>query len=579
MAVVAAIAAHRKTELHARLLAELEERGDADPAVLAHHAEGAGDEKAVLRHAPEAARRSSALGAHREAAAQFERALRFADGLDKPALAALQKAVAGEYSLLDRWEETERALRAALALRRELGDSLNVGDDLRLLSTTLWRLCRGDEADRAAEQAVQVLEPLPPGPELAWAYAGLAFSIFESGRTDEGIRLLEKARDLGEHQNRPDIVSYALNGIGLCLVQSGRDGIAVLERALRVGLGADLHAAVGRAYSSLQEACTRLNRFADSERYYAEGMAYCEGRELGVFSLCLMGWRTQTLLLVGGWDEAPEVCAQMLGHRGISPVNQINPRQVLGTIRGRRGEDGAWELLDQALAMAEGTGDPLWITPVRAARAELRWLSGDTALAAGEVSSGYDQAAGCAEPWTFGSLLIWFSRLGMPVPAELPADPPEPYALEMAGDRAAAAAAWQRLGRPYDSVLARLGSADEAALRQALETFDSLGARAAAAVARRKMKDLGLKAIPRGPRAATRAAPAGLTAREQQVLALLAEGLSDREISRRLFISERTVQHHVSAVLAKTGVSSRTAAARQAARMGIGASTESAGQT
>ena len=124
LAVAAAIAPHRKAELHARLLAALEERGDADPAVLAHHAEGAGDEKAVLRHAPEAARRSSVLGAHREAAAQFERALRFAGGLDKPALAALQEGVAGEYALLDRWEETEQALRAALAFRRELGHSL-----------------------------------------------------------------------------------------------------------------------------------------------------------------------------------------------------------------------------------------------------------------------------------------------------------------------------------------------------------------------------------------------------------------------------------------------------------------------
>ena len=579
MAVVAAIAPHRKTELHARLLAELEERGDADAAVLAHHAEGAGDEKAVLRHAPEAARLSSALGAHREAAAQFERALRFADGLDKPALAALHEGTAGEYSLLDRWEETERALRAALALRRELGDSVNVGDDLRLLSTTLWRLCRGDEADRAAEQAVRVLEPLPPGPELAWAYAGLAFSIFESGRTDEGIGLLEQVRDLGERQHRADIVSFALNGIGLCLVQSGRAGIAVLERALQVGLDADLHASAGRAYSSLHEACIRLNRFADAERYHAEGMSYCEGRELGVFSLCLMGWHSRALILVGRWDEAIETAAQMLGRPGISPVNQINPREVLGTIRGRRGEDGARELLDQALAMAEGTGDPLWIAPVRAARAELGWLSGDTAKAAEEVTSGYALAAGCAEPWTFGSLVIWLSRLRMPVPAELPADLPEPYAREMSGDWAGAAAAWHRLGRPYDAALARLGSADETALRQALETFTTLGAKTAAAAARRTMRDLGLKAIPRGPRAATRGAPAGLTAREQQVLALLAEGLSDREISRRLFISERTVQHHVSAVLAKTGVSSRTAAARQAAQLGIGASTESAGQT
>jgi DNA-binding NarL/FixJ family response regulator len=117
----------------------------------------------------------------------------------------------------------------------------------------------------------------------------------------------------------------------------------------------------------------------------------------------------------------------------------------------------------------------------------------------------------------------------------------------------------------------RLGSPDEAALREALKTLDDLGARATAAAARRRRKELGLRAIPRGPRAATRAAPAGLTAREQEVLALLSEGLPNREISRRLVISERTVDHHVSAVLSKIGVSSRTEAAREAARMGIGA--------
>jgi DNA-binding NarL/FixJ family response regulator len=83
------------------------------------------------------------------------------------------------------------------------------------------------------------------------------------------------------------------------------------------------------------------------------------------------------------------------------------------------------------------------------------------------------------------------------------------------------------------------------------------------------MRELGIRTIPRGPRAATRAAPAGLTAREQEVLALISAGLANREISQRLFISERTVQHHVSAVLAKIGVPSRTAAAREAARIGI----------
>ncbi len=325
MAVAAGIAPRRKTELHARLLAALEERG-ADPAVLAHHAEGAGDEKAVRRYAQEAARRSSALGAHREAAAQFERALRFADADDVATLAALHEGVAAEYALLDRWEETEEALRIALGLRQGLGDDLHVGQDLRLLSTALWRLCRGEESARASEEAVRILEPLPPGPELASAYASHAIVFLGQGRTDEGLEVLEKARALGESLGRPDVVSYALNAIGCGLSEAGRDGTGALERALRTALDADLPEAAGRAYSSLQEAAIRLNRFSEAERCYTEGMAYCEGREIGVYSLCLMGGEAVTLLLLGRWPEAEDLSLQLLGrprHLAIKPAEPV----------------------------------------------------------------------------------------------------------------------------------------------------------------------------------------------------------------------------------------------------------------
>jgi DNA-binding CsgD family transcriptional regulator len=220
----------------------------------------------------------------------------------------------------------------------------------------------------------------------------------------------------------------------------------------------------------------------------------------------------------------------------------------------------------------------------------VRWLSGDHERAAQEAQSGYAQGVGRVHPWMLGSVAIWISRLRTPAfggsgqtadgGASLTRDSaphasdvaalPEPYALELAGDLTGAAAAWDSIGRSYDAALVRLGSTDGAELRQALSVFDDLGASTAAAAARRRMKSLGIGAIPRGPRAATKATPAGLTPREQEVLALLTEGLPDREISERLFISERTVHHHVSAVLAKIGVSSRTAAVREAARMGIG---------
>jgi hypothetical protein len=114
------------------------------------------------------------------------------------------------------------------------------------------------------------------------------------------------------------------------------------------------------------------------------------------------------------------------------------------------------------------------------------------------------------------SLGIWLWRLW--AGADLLAGLPEPYALEIAGDWQGGAAAWERLGRTYDAALTRIvSSQDDAVLRAALAVL----ARVTAAVARRRMKELGMISIPRGPRAATRADQAGLTAREQEVLALL----------------------------------------------------------
>jgi DNA-binding CsgD family transcriptional regulator/tetratricopeptide (TPR) repeat protein len=566
MAVDAAVAPYRKQELHARLLAAIAEAVEADPVVLAHHADGAADGNAVLRYAPQAARRSSTLGAHRESAVQFERALRFAAHGTTAVIAELNEGLAREYSLLDRWNEAEHALRLALDLRRQLRDDLAVGENLRVLSQILWRLCRGTESRQAAMECVDVLESLPPGRELAWAYANVGSLHMLAGRGYDALSAGEKALALGKSLSQADVVSHALNTIGSARLTLGEDGFACVEQALRVALDADLQEAVGYSYTVIHEIVARLHRFADEDRYFKEGMAYCDGRELGVYSTCLNGWRAYTLMQLGHWDDAVGVARQMLGRQAISPVNRINPLRVLGTILGRRGEPEAWKPLDEALDLAEGTLEAHWIVAVREHRAELRWIEGRPGEALAEVQSAYEHLAG-NDRRTQGSLVHWLARLGAAVVA--PDGLPKPFAQEIAGDWQGAAATWTRRGRPYDAAIALLASSDEAELRMALATFDDMGACVAAAAARRRMKHLGMTAIPRGPRAATRAAPSGLTTRQQQVLALVSDGLSDKEIARRLFISERTVHHHVAAVLSKMGVPSRTAAAREAARMGL----------
>ena len=327
MTVVDTISPHRKTELHARLLAALEEAGDADPAVLAHHAEGAGDGQAVRRLAPEAAKRSSALGAHREAAAQFERALRFTGEAGRPALAELYESLAHEYSLLDRLDESEAALRTALQHRRELGDDMRVGEDLGMLSDTLWQQCRGEESNRAAGESLRVLRSLPPGPELAMAQIGAAAGSWTTGQQATAFDGVAQALLLGKRLGRTDVISIALIMTGVFLVDSGQDGTGSIEQALQLALEDKLEQQASSAYVCLQEtASSTLQRLDEAQRATStRGMAFCERRELRTATRCMRGAQADTLLLLGRWDEAADLCAELLAIPGVSTVESALP--------------------------------------------------------------------------------------------------------------------------------------------------------------------------------------------------------------------------------------------------------------
>ena len=181
-----------------------------------------------------------------------------------------------------------------------------------------------------------------------------------------------------------------------------------------------------------------------------------------------------------------------------------------------------------------------------------------------------EEAERSSDGWVAGELAVLLHRTG--ALSRRPSVLAEPFAQELGGDHRAAAETWNRIGCPFEAAMALAGSGDAASVWEALSGLEALGAKAAWDRVAQRLGELG-ETVPRGPRRATRANPAGLTPREVEVLGLVREGLRDAEIADRLVVSPRTVGHHVSAILAKLGVRSRTEAATAAGRLGIGPST------
>lgn len=570
-AVLDAIAPPRRAALHARVLAALEAvpAGRRELARLAHHAEAAGDGAAVLRYAPEAARQATGLRANREAASHYARALRFAGGLGDDARAPLLEAFA-DASQIASWGSASIATRRELiAIAGRTGDRAKEAEHLTGLAGTLVMEGRNEEAEEASRTAISVLRGLPDGPDSARVYRTQALLRMLNRDIAEAVAWGERAIAISERfGDRPGLVG-GLNTVGSALVVGGdlERGRGLLERSLRLAQEDQAAPQVANAYTNLGSAFGEVHRFADADRYLSAGIAYATEHDLDTSRLYGVAWLALTRVHQGRWGEATDLAVEVIRRPTASAISRIMAYLALGRVRARRGDPEVMTPLDEALALSEPTGTLQRLAPVRAARAEAAWLAGDRPRTGVEARAAFDLAARQGHVWFVGELGYWrwlAGDLGTP-----PDGMAEPYALQVAGDWRGAAAAWEELGCPYEAARARAEGDDEGAVREAMATFERLGARPATAATRRRLQELGARDIPRGPRPATRANPAGLTAREVEVLRLVAGGLRNADIAERLFLSPKTVGHHVSAMLAKLDVRSRTEAAQVATRLGV----------
>ena len=567
LAVESSVPRGRAQALHARILAALIER-DADLSQLVHHAAHAHDEAALLEYAPRAAERAASAGAHREAVAHLATALRHAATLNAPERAWLFERHAAGCNMTNQVAESIASAEAALALWRELADAAAQARVHLLLAQQYWKAGDKHSVDTQVAAAIRLLESLPAGPQLAMAYSSRARYAMNCGDNPQVIadagRALELAQRFGDHC----VQAHALTNIGASQLNAGdATGLAKLEQGLAVALEHRLPEHAGRAYANLVSAAVSLRMPELAERYLAESLEYCETHEVQDCLSYNRAYGAYAALNGGRWEEAARAAADLITYHSLATAQRIPALTVLALVRARRGDPGADPLLEEALRLALPTTEVQRIGPVAAARAELAWYRGDHRRAAQEAATGLQALGGRREAWICGELAYWGRRAD---PAfEIPAQLATPYALMLDGNWQAAAAAWEQLGMPYERALA-LAEGPEAALRDALAILEPLSAGPLTAIARQRLRELGVHSIPRGPRASTRENPAGLTAREVQVLRLLVQGHTNTELAHRLHVAPKTVEHHVSSILAKLEVRSRTEAVAAALGMGLG---------
>ena len=482
LAVEDSLSPTRRLALHRRALPALAEppRGSPDLERLAHHAEGAEDAVAVLRYAPAAGDRAAAVGAHREAAAQYGRALRFAASLGPHDHAELLYKYSDECYLTDQQQEAFDALERAAASFRDIGDTRGEGTSLLQLADILWCPGRTADADETARRAITILEQGEHWGELAMAYAVLASLRKDDLDTETAITYASRAHELAERVDDVETGIRALRTIAMAEALAGQpDGLDKLERSLAMSEAAELPNAVADGFIYLFNTAALLRSYEVADRHFERALRYTGERGRILSESYIQAFGAKIALDRGRWDEADELCSLVFQKRLTSIFPRVLALTVRALVNMRRGDAEADPLLDEALDLAQPSGEVMRIAPVALAQAEAAWLEDDRdgIIAATELV--FEDALEQGGPWPLPELAFWRWRAGLDAPP-LP-DPEHPYALQFAGAWDRAAERWMAIGCPYETALTLADGDAEEPRRHALTELERLGAKAAAA--------------------------------------------------------------------------------------------------
>jgi DNA-binding CsgD family transcriptional regulator/tetratricopeptide (TPR) repeat protein len=571
-AIAGSVPAARLIALNQRVLTVLAGREGTDVAQLVHHAAQAGDEDAIVRYGPVAARDAARARAHREAAAHLALVLEHAGRFAAAEQAQLLEEYGVECYTVGAADRAVDAMARAVELNRVLGDPGTLGASLRWLSRMHWWSGDRARAEQAGAEAVEVLETAGAPRLLALALSNMSQLSMLAHRCAESIDFGERALALARRAGDAGITSHTLTNIGTAQWFLGDPAARpTLDEALRIALRAGEAEDACRAYVNLTWNLLDWYRLDEAEGYLTDALRLAEGAEqLGFLSYILVE-QARLAFGRGEWDEAVRIAELSLVAHAPTRCTALT---VLARVQARRGHQDASRLLAEAWELAVSLDEIQRIGPAAAACAEGAWLRGDHAAVVAVARPVFEEAVRLRDPVCQAELGYWLTQVhaspeASPGPEVTDRVAALPYGLQAAGRWREAAEAWEQAGCRYERAAALAESQDPDQLLTALGLLDELGARPLAARVRARLRELGVSRVPRGPLEETRGNPAGLTARQVDVLRLLGQGYTNAQIADQLVLSVRTVDSHVAAVLDKLGVRDRRDAAARAAELGV----------
>lgn len=543
-------------------------------AWLTHHAVGGHNAAKVLEYAPVAAQIAANLGAHKEAALNYEKALSYVEYAHTELAASLYENWAYEVSLTSHMDTSViEARHCAITLYRALDRQDKIGENLRCLSRLYWYQGEAARAEQFANEAINTFEQIPASSELAMAYSIRSQLDMLNERTEASVFWGQKALDLEKDMPNPLVKVHALTNIGSALLMAGNEqGEEILRNSLLLAEQHSLHEEAARVYTNYSDYCVRYKRLELAEELTSKGIHYDTSHDLDSWTYYLVGIQAALRLEQGRLLDAQTIAegVQKLANQTI--LMKLPALIVMAKSHLRLGLSDAESLLQQALEQANRIGECQYIIPLRLALIEYAWLSDNTALAQTQLSALAAIAVPTLNKWQLGELLGWCHRLKLNLTGELSThclatDLPAPWQHELAGDRLKACELWLDLGMPYEAALPLIFSRKQervAAFSRAITLLEKIAAKAPLRFVQMASQAEGIAAqlpkIKRGPYTKTRQHPAGLTAKEQQVIRLLTTGASNQDIAVALSRSQRTIENHVSSILSKLKVDSRIAA-------------------